>query len=163
MQSIKLFVQGEGLAQIEVLEVEESSTVQAVVEQAQDKGLIFESDSCVMVEDSKEELELDTLLDITCNHYCLHVNRQRRIKVTVHYNGEQIERKFPPSKTIQRVKRWATRRKGFKIPDGDAAKLDLKLCGVDDFLNDEVHIGTLISSPDCELSFDLAPIQRVEG
>ena len=163
MKSIKVFLQGEGLAQIEVLEVEESCTIQAVIEQARDTGLIFEDDSCVMVEDSKDELKLDSLLDITCNHYRLHVNRQRRIKVTVHYNGEQISRRFPPSKTVRRVKRWATSQKGFDIPKRDAVELELKLCGENEFLDDEVHIGTLVSFPNCELSFDLAPKQRVEG
>ena len=166
MESIKLFLQGEGLAQkIEVVEVEKSCTVQAVIEQARNKGLIFKDDSCVMVEDSEVEVKLNSVLDIAglSNHCRLHVNRSRRIAVTVNYNGEQIEQKFPPSKTINRVKQWATGQKGFNIPERDAAELNLKLCGVNEFLDDEVHIGTLVSFPACKLSFDLAPKQRVEG
>ncbi|MGH9947628.1 MAG: hypothetical protein ACRD6X_10530 [Pyrinomonadaceae bacterium] len=91
----------------------------------------------------------------------LHINRCRKIAVTVNFNGRSIEETFPPSTTVGKVKKWADAK--FEIDKLDAPKHALQICGTARRPDEDVHIGTLTASPDCRVCFDLVPKERVEG
>lgn len=91
----------------------------------------------------------------------LHLNRCRKVAVTVNFNGRSIEETFPPATTVGKVKKWAD--KEFEIDKLDAPKHALQICGTARRPDEDAHIGTLTASPDCRVCFDLVPKERVEG
>ncbi len=47
METLKIFVQGEGLSQIEVVDANSGDSVQTVLEKAKGKGLIYMDESTI--------------------------------------------------------------------------------------------------------------------
>ncbi len=91
----------------------------------------------------------------------LHLNRCRKVAVTVHFNGRSIEETFPPATTVGKVKKWADKK--FEIDKLDATNHALQICGTARRPDEDAHIGTLTASPGCQVCFDLVPKERVEG
>ena len=100
--------------------------------------------------------------DEVCGPLRLHVTRCRHIEVTVRFNGEDAARRFPPSATVERVRRWAARR-AFHLSPRDAAEHVLQIQGTTIRPDRDVHIGTLTKGETCAVAFDLVPCKRVEG
>lgn len=168
MTQVELFLQGEGLPDIILVRVPRDGTVRDVLEAARAHGLSSaggDASTVVMLEDSDDALDLDAALESAGirNRGRVHVHRCRRVAVTVNYNGRQIERDFPPSATVRRVKRWVDSKDGFDLRGIDATEHLLQLCGSTERPDEDVHIGTLTSLPGCLLCFDLVAKQRVEG
>lgn len=166
-EKIELFVQGEGISDIALVRVPREGTVQDVVEAAAEHGLRVdgEEELLVIVEDADEALDLDTplrTLGIT-HRDRVHVNRCRRVEVTVNYEAEQKTRDFSPSTTMKKVKKWADGKHGFDLGDVDAAEHLLQICGSNTRPDEDAHIGSLVGAPSCSLCFDLIPKKRIEG
>src|SRR5262245_19960935 len=112
MSEIEVFVQGEGIPAIALVRVLRDATVRAILEAAKLHGLLTDEAGgapSVFLEDSDTALMLDIpLKDAGIDHRGrVHIHRCQRIGVTVNFNVGQEERSFPPSATIERVKRWA--------------------------------------------------------
>lgn len=165
---LQLFVQGEGIADIQLVRVAEQSTLrelfgklgssftEATAASAADE-FIF------LLEDSEQELASDkSLKEIGIkNRERIHIHRCRKVKVSVNFNGKEIADEFPPSRTIAKVKRWAD--KQFGIEGVDATEHALQICGTAKRPDEDVHIGALVRHPNCQVCFDLVPKKRVEG
>ncbi|MCZ7600609.1 MAG: hypothetical protein M5U09_26750 [Gammaproteobacteria bacterium] len=93
----------------------------------------------------------------------VHVHRCRRVAVSVNFNGDTTGEDFPPSATVGRVKKWAVSKKAFNLQSVDATEHVLQMCNSSTRPDEDVHIGTLVTAPDCRLCFDLVAKQRVEG
>lgn len=168
-ETVEIFVQGEGLAEIQLVRVPHDGTARDVVQAvransaagsnlpAVDEGII------IFLEDSERELELDIRLkEAGVGHrHRLHCHRCRRIEVTVSFNGDNRTHSFPPSQTVAKVKRWADDQFGFK--GVDATEHALQVCGTSTRPDEDVHVGALVQHPNCKLCFDLVPKKRVEG
>lgn len=162
---IEIFVQGEGIEQIKLVNVPRSGTVRSILEAVweQEYPRDKENQLVVLIEDEEDDLDLDQPLDKAGirQRSRVHVHRCRRAEVRINFNASQHERKFPTSATVGRVKTWAV--KVFSLDEVDAAEHVLQICGQTDRPDQDIHMGTLVRYPDCAICFDLVPIQRIEG
>lgn len=163
MKTIDLFYQGEGLGEIAHLELEAEVTFAAL------KALLAEKhgalqDAMLFLEDQDEPFDDSTLISEYAGAQGLkiHIHRCRHIEVAVTFNGETVDRRFPPSATIARVKRWAAERK-FGMSDDEAGEHVLQISGTHDRPAPGTHIGTLTDGKVCALGFDLVADERVNG
>lgn len=77
-------------------------------------------------------------------------------------NGTNLCRVFPPSTRIVKVKHWAAGafdKSGFEGVD----EMALQLAGTTERPTDDVHIGTLVTHPTCEIAFNLIGKPLVQG
>lgn len=165
---LQLFVQGEGIADIQLVRVAEQSTLRELIGKL--GSALAEADAAsaadefiFLLEDSERELASDkSLKELGIkNRERIHINRCRKVKVSVNFNGKEIADAFPPSRTIAKVKRWAD--KQFGIEGVDATEHALQICGTAKRPDEDVHIGALVRRPNCQVCFDLVPKKRVEG
>ncbi len=168
-KEIQLFVQGEGVEEIQLVRIHERLTLrelagklpaafaEIIVSGTEVTELIF------LLEDSEHELPLDKpIKDIGIKHRGrIHIHRCRKIKVSVSFNGREVAEAFPPSKTIAKVKHWAD--KEFGIGGIDATEHALQICGTAKRPDEDTHLGSLVRRPHCQICFDLVPKKRVEG
>ena len=165
---IHLFVQGEGIAEIQLMRISEQSALRELIEKLPVLAAVQASgskadDFIFLLEDSDRELDSGkTIKQLGINNRDrIHIHRCRKIKVTVNFNGREASDPFPPSKTIAKVKRWAD--KEFKIDDVDATEHALQICGTATRPDEDAHLGSLAGRPNCGVCFDLVPKKRVEG
>lgn len=168
MSEIEIFLQGEGLPEITLVRVPANGTVRTIIEAGQTHGLRIadgKDRSVVLIEASDEPLELDASLEAAgIGHRSrVHVHHCRKVAVTVNFNIQQVTHMFPPSITVEHVKKWADDKKQFNLQGVDATDHLLQLCNSTVRPDEDVHIGTLVQSTSCAVCFDLVPKQRVEG
>ena len=163
MNVIDVFYQGEGIREIEHIEVGDDHSFSAVKAILIEKhGL--EKDLLIFLEDCDEPI--DELLIVrehagSCGIKA-HLHRCRHIEVTVTFNGEPAHHRFGPGTTVARVKRWAAEHK-FGMSHEEASEHVLQLTGSHDRPAPGSHLGALAACPSCRLAFDLVPDQRVNG
>lgn len=165
-QNIELFVQGENVANIELITLPSEARVRDIVEAMKAKGLAHHGDNetiIVLLEDDEHELVLDARLhDLGVRHrQRLHCHRCHRVHVGVTFNGIEKMHSFPTSATVGRVKGWADEK--FELEGVDAVEQELQVCGTTTRPTEDMHIGTLVHHPHCDLRFTLAPKERVQG
>jgi hypothetical protein len=163
MKTIDLFYQGEGVAEIEHLEIELDTTFADLKARLIDKhgGA---ADALLFAEDEDDPLDdAQTVKDRAGGKGLkLHLHRCRHITVAVTYNGETIDRKFAPGATVARVKRWAAER-NFGMTDEEAGEHVLQIVGAHERPSPGTHIGVLANRKTCGLAFDLVADERVNG
>jgi len=163
MKTIDLFYQGEGVKEIEHLEIDPDTTF------ADLKARLIEKhggvpDALLFVEDEDDPVDNKQTVKERAGGKSLklHLNRCRHIEVSVTYNGETIVRKFAPAATVARVKRWAAERK-FGMTEEEAGEHVLQIVGTHERPAPGTHIGALALRKSCALAFDLVPDERVNG
>jgi hypothetical protein len=163
MTSIDIFYQGEGLLDIQHLEVGPEATFGVV------KALLLErhaglTEALLFVEEEEAPIEDIILVKDrgTASGVKVHLHRCRHVETTVAFNGQQIERRFSPAATVARVKRWAAVEK-FGMTSEEAGEHVLQIAGKHDRPAPGTHIGTLTNGRVCGVAFDLVPDQRVNG
>jgi hypothetical protein len=170
MKPIDIFFQGNGLSDIAVVTASREDTIAAVLSKLDHADKEHE-DLLVFIEDLPGALDRDAvveeLLPLTSDEDALgslrlHVSRCRKVDVAVRFNGEDARRGFPPSATVERVRRWAARR-AFGLSPRDAAEHVLQVQGTTIRPDRDTHIGVLTSGKTCAVAFDLVPSKRVEG
>lgn len=168
-QELRLFVQGEGLAEIHIAQIDSNATVVELIKAVATKvgGEFAAAEAAgglvVTFEDEEKEIfQKDTLKKAGIrNRSRVHIHRCRKVKVTVNFNGETAADNFPPSTTVGKVKKWADKK--FDIDKIDATEHALQLCGTSTRPDEDTHIGMLTKHPSCSICFDLVPKRRVEG
>lgn len=167
MKKIEIFLQGEGLKDIHLVQVSPEGTMDDVLSEAKRLGAPAEGSLGAFLEDSEGVHPHDASIESAGIHHRsrVHCHRCRKVDVTVHFKEHTLTRASPPSMTVEKVKDWVDRelKKGERMKDIDAAEHALQLCGATDRPSEDTHIGTLVSYPDCRLCFDLVPKIRVEG
>lgn len=164
-EDIELFLQGEGIEETKLIHISSESTILAVLEQAKKNGSPSDGDLLVFIEDGEEPLPVDQPIKAAGfrHHGRIQAHRCRQITVTVNFNGAEKSHRFPPSTTVARVKKWAVGEHGYNLKPVDAAEHVLQLCGSNKRPDDDIHIGSLTTSPTCSICFDLVPKVRIEG
>ena len=161
IMKIRVFLQSELLADVEVIEIDSSAGVNGI--RAAALQLIKEphdaKELLLFVEDDDNEDALN--LKAIPDGLRVHLHRLKAIDVTVRYVGKEVKRTFRPSATIARIKRWAG--KDFGILPSDAAELMLQISGSDTRPDLDVHVGSLVKKPAHAICFDLVPAPRVNG
>jgi hypothetical protein len=163
MESIDVFYQGEGLREIEHIEVRPDHTFGIL------KALLIEKhglqgDVLIFLEESDEPFDEALIVREHVGPAGLkaHVHRCRHIEVNVRFNNETVHHRFGPGAIIARVKRWAAENKFGMTPE-EASEHVLQILGTQDRPSPGTHLGALTSCPNCRLAFDLVPDQRVNG
>ena len=108
MEQLTIFYQAEGLASVEVIEVERETTVVALRELLGKKHG-WPSEVVLFAEDIDDELDTTVLVrefEIAAGTK-LHAHRCRKIDVSVSFNGVAFPHVYAPSATIVRIKRHA--------------------------------------------------------
>jgi hypothetical protein len=166
---LKLFVQGESLAEIQVVKISSDKKVGGLVEEiavrvggefavAHAAGVLI----VTLENDNKEISQEDTLEKAEVHDRSrVHIHRCRKVKVVVNFNGEDNADAFPPSTTVGKVQKWANKK--FDIDKIDATEHALQLCGTATRPDGDTHVGTLTNHSTCSICFDLVPKRRVEG
>ena len=163
MAAIDVFYQGEGLADVEHIEVGPEQSFDALKTLLVHKhGL--DSDVIIFLEDSDEPLDEHQVVreHVGSAGVKLHLHRCRHIEVAVTFNAEMVHRRFGPGTTIARVKRWAAEGE-FKMSKEEASEHVLQISGTHDRPAPGTHLGALTSRPACRVAFDLVADQRVNG
>lgn len=165
MEAIEIFLQGKDIPNIVLVKLVSDGVVRDIITTAGEHGLKITEDEqpMVWIEDTEEPLGLDlTLAEAGVRSRSrVHVHTCRWVDVTVIYNGQSRGRRFSPSTRVERVATWAVQE--FHLPEADAAEHVLQVTGTTDQPNEDVHIGSLVHSPSCSLSFDLIPKTRIQG
>ena len=163
MASIDIFYQGEGLREIEHIEIDESQTFRNLKTLLVKKhGL--ESAVLVFLEDADEPIGEDAILREHSGGAGIkaHLHRCRKIDASVTFNAKTVQHRFAPGTTVARVKRWAAQDKFGMTPE-EASEHVLQIAGTQNRPAPGTHLGALTSAPNCRLAFDLVPDQRVNG
>ncbi len=163
MTAIDVFYQGEGVREVEHIELGPDHTFASL------KSIIIEKhglepDVLIFLEDSDEPLDELLLVREHAGHVGVkvHVHRCRHVEVAVTFNNETVHHRFGPGATVARVKHWAAEHK-FKMSPEEASEHVLQIKGTHDRPAPGTHLGTLAACPHCAVSFDLVPDQRVNG
>jgi hypothetical protein len=163
MTAIDVFYQGEGLREIEHIELDPDQSFSAI------KAVLIEkhrlpADVLIFLEDSDEPVDELVKMAMHAGSPCvkLHVHRCRHVEVAVTFNGQTVHHRFGPGTTIARVKRWAAQDK-FKMTPEEASEHVLQITGTHDRPAPGTHLGTLATCPNCQVAFDLLPDHRVNG
>lgn len=158
---IEVYVHTEGSAEPQLLPVSSDGQVRDLL--ATDDPTV--SGESLWLAEQDEPLDVDiSLVDAGVIDRC-HVHRGccTSVKARVHYNGLAYDRPFSPATLIAQVYRWAAGDGGFKLPSEEIPRHALIVRGTSEFIDSEVHIGSLASSPRCDVDLDLVPKKRFEG
>ncbi|HEX8464769.1 MAG TPA: hypothetical protein VF627_09160 [Abditibacterium sp.] len=161
---LRIYVQVEGEKKPHLVEIPSDARLKDVLAPLAEKGVHVGDDIVMFVEDEEDELPRDNHLhEHGIKHRSnLHCHRCRKIEVRVSLNGTNLCHVFPPSARIAKVKAWAAdafAKSGFE----DTHEMALQLAGTTEQPNADVHIGTLVSHPTCELAFNLIGKPLVQG
>ena len=164
MKKTQLFLQYEGNRRIELVEIDPDSPIREIIAAAIRAGLPEECRAEAVVFGEEGETPLDAAMTLTAagvrDKQRIHVHRCHKIDVTLHFNDLTDKHHFPPSATVEHVKRYFVHK--IHMSPVDATEHVLQLCGTTDRPEPDQHIGALVSRT-CSLCFDLVPIKRVEG
>jgi hypothetical protein len=163
MDTIDIFYQGDGLREIEHIEVGRDHTI-AMVKEILITKHGWGPDTLIYLEDVETPLEEQHVIIELCGPagVNLHLHRCRHVEVAVTFGGETVHHRFAPSATVARVKTWAAVSK-FGMTKEEAGEHVLQITGTQDRPPPGVHIGTLASCPACRVHFDLVPDERING
>ena len=163
MNTIDVFYQGEGIAEISHIEITDDAATFAVL-----KALLAErhgiQDAILFIEDEEEPVdEACRIADrATEKGIKIHGHRCRHVEVTVTFGRKVVENRFSPSTTVARVKRWAAEREFGMTPE-EAGEHVLQIAGKPDRPAPGTHIGALTDGKVCGVAFDLVPDERING
>lgn len=155
MSTMEIIVEGEGLADVEAIHIDEGSTGREIVAAVALKSGFRAEEGLLFVEDCQAPLDLELIVPTESVGRIHHVHRVRQIEVSVFYQRRQIEKRFSPATRIQRVLDWAVSPEGFNIDKAIAPEMELALHGSMTALPKEAHIGRYLRHPQHCLAFDL--------
>lgn len=164
MEKVNVFLQGEGIANSEHIEIEVGTKVSKLKKEVCKKYQHLEEKKVAIFEENVEE-PLDEEMVISAkadNNIFLHVHRCHKIEVTACFSGSTANRSFGPGAPISVIKKWAAI-KEFNMTEEDAGEHDLQISGTTTCPDDDSHVGSLVEHPNCGISFDLIAKVRVQG
>jgi hypothetical protein len=153
--NIEIPIEGEGLADVELVAVETGSALEVLVIAVSAKTGIAVEELFIFEEDADEPLGLDLVIEEVRAGVTHHVHRARRIEITVNYLGLSPSKDFPPSARVQTVLDWAVRVPEFKIDATIAPEMELALAGETKELPKRAHIGRYVKHPHHRLDLDV--------
>jgi hypothetical protein len=152
---VEIIVEGEGLAEVEIIRIEEGSAGREIVAAVAVRGGFPAEEGFLFLEDSEEPLDVEVIVGEENTGRVHHVHRVRHIEVSVFYQDRRIEKRFSPATRVQRVLDWAVGPRGFNIDKAIAPEMELALHGSNITVPKDAHIGRFLRHPEHCLSFDL--------
>lgn len=140
-----------------LVEIDETVRFEEIVVEHGEEG------SGAWLEEVDEELDISLTageLEIRERSH-IHINRCRRIAVTVRQDAEK-SRDFSPSATIAKVYDWATGPEGFDLLPAEKVKHTFVICGTQTEPDKSAHVGSFANA-ECAACFNLVPKHRSEG
>lgn len=154
--TLEIAVEGEGLAEVEIIRLPEGGTGKEIVIAVAGRGGYPAEEGLLFLEDRPEPLDLAlVLVETEVAGKVHHVHRARQLEVGVFYKGEEKNNVFPPSARVQRVLDWAIGKDGFNIDKTIAPEMELALHGTETALPKNAHIGRYVRHPHHTLKLDL--------
>lgn len=164
MKTIQIYVHGENDRESKLVEVSENASVREILTKYQQEfpGSGSSDEIELFIEDEEEYKAKDEAGENAGikNRVHVHCHRCKKVKVAVEYNGQSITLHVAPSATAKKILKKAA--KDFKISDGDAADLLLKLHD-GTVLQPTDHIGSFVAFPHCHLKLLLTANKQVQG
>lgn len=158
----KIFVDGDGLSALEIIEVEDGKPLEDIVIRFAEKTGRSREGLVLLLEDKGEPLDLTILIeDHEHKHLHHHVHSHKELEVVVNYLHHSERHRYPPSTRIQTVLQWAVTVRKFEIDPSKAAEMVLTLPGQSDALAGSDHIGRY--AKDKCVEFNLAPGHLHQG
>ena len=165
MADIEVFLQGAGVSRVVLVKVPADGHVKDLVEVAKQHGLNASEHEGprVWLENVDEPLDSDAGIDAAGikSRSRVQVHMCHRIAVAINFQTKTKSHPFAPSATIAVVKAWAVEK--FELSAVDATEYALQVCNSTERPSEDTQLGSLTSSPQCAVCFDLVPKQRVEG
>lgn len=155
IEDVEVMVEGEGLAEVEIVRVRQGSVVGEIVAAIAAKSGFAVAEGLLFVEDEEEPLDLALVVVKEMSRKVHHVHRARQIEVAVYYKDQREDRRFSPSARVQRVLDWVNGPDGFKIDSAIAPEMELALHGQTAVLPKNAHIGRFVAHPHHAVEFDL--------
>jgi hypothetical protein len=154
---MELFIHTSGNEHPGIIEIEGTALVRELLVEGEPDGRIW-------LEEADEEISLSITIEAAGirHHHHVHRGRCHRVEVVVRYNGKRYEHAYAPATTIKAVEAWAFGPKAAGLSPEQAAKHVLAV-GADHFLEDGVHVGSLVTPGSCEVVLDLLPRSRFAG
>lgn len=145
---MRLLVHTEGSPTPRVIETEKTLTVSEVIEKLELGG----EEYVVYRVDAEEELAVEERLD---DDDCeLAVARKAKDDVTVVFNAEPIEKKWPPQRKVSKIFAWAVGEKGFDLPRDQRPEYELAVEGATDPADADAPISAYADA-ERRITFDL--------
>lgn len=153
---IELLVEGEGLADVQVISVPERCRGREIVVAVARIGGYAAEEAFLFVEDGDEPLDLAAVIEEPAARRVHHVHRAEHVDVIVYYQGQHVEHRFRPSTRVQRVLDFAVGPDGFKnIDRAIVPELELALHTTTKALPKNAHIGRFVRHHEHRLELDL--------
>lgn len=153
---IEIYVHRSAEERIEIREIKPTATVGEATDARDDEHVWLE----------ETEAEVDTTATIAqagLRHRShVHVNRCKRVKASVTFNGVTKEREFHVSTRVERVFDWAVSKRGFNLTPTDATEHTLQVTGTTIQPDPGDHIGSFVTEH-CTVLFGLVAKIRNEG
>lgn len=160
-QSLEIYLHGKGAPQ--VLPAVSSETLRAFLARSDalpgEGQFVFVGDAIEDRDNGDEDAHLPAELERTladlgiARHGHVHTRVVRRVRVTVHYNGQEVQRRFSPAATVELVTAWAKRK--LKLDPQASADLVLALKPSLEQPRPDQRLGELLTPGAHELEFDL--------
>jgi hypothetical protein len=163
MSVVAVFVQAEGLREVQSLEIESNAKFRDI-KAALATQYGFGEEVLLFVENGEEPVDelIEISLHVVQGAVKVHAHRCRRIEISVRFNNETVEHSFSPAATVARVKHWAAVKK-FGMTEEEAGEHALQIAGTHDRPHPGTHLGSLAECPQCRVAFDLVPDERING
>jgi hypothetical protein len=154
---MELFTHTPGNEHPEIIEVTTTAEVRTLLVEGDLDGHIW-------IEEVDEEVDLDITLEAAGirHHHHVHRGHCHRVEVVVRFNGN-FEHTYGPATTIKTVEKWAFGPEVANFSKEQAAEHVLAEPGADHFLEEGVHIGSLVKPGSCTVTLDLLPRSRFAG
>jgi hypothetical protein len=154
---MELFTHTPGNEHPEIIEVEATALVRTLLVEGDLDGHIW-------IEEVDEEVDLDITLEAAGirHHHHVHRGHCHRVEVVVRFNGD-FEHTYGPATTIKPVEKWAFGPEVANFSKEQAAEHVLAVPAADHFLEEGVHIGSLVKPGSCTVTLDLLPRSRFAG
>lgn len=162
----RIFVHARGIPGVQAVEISDADQVSSLITKAKELGFQDNGPALVFAEDSVGPIAMTaTLADAGLqDNASVHIGRCVRVPVTARYAGKpDIVRDFSPAQRIEHVFKWAIGKQGFDLTPQDALDFALQLCGQQGALNNDDHIGSLLTGDECNVCLDLVATDRIQG
>lgn len=151
----KLYLHKQGQTETELVEVEETITVEELIARHGEPG------HSAWAEDGEELVITELAIEAVGERGHIHVGPHRQIDVTVRYETGDKSREFSPGTRVLTVLNWARSEHGFDVPESQRGGLGLFIANSTTPLDHAEHIGVLTTEHHLRLT--LAPVSRPQG
>ena len=160
----RVYLQSESLPDVQLVEVDfisSAKTLKAACMATLPED-VRQQDFHLFEEENEFEIGEHDIEQLNKQHGVrLHLHRCKHVGVTVRFMDKTVQKKYAPSATIGRVKKWAAHE--LCMAPNDAAEHVLQIAGTTQQPDVDVHIGTFAKCPECAVDFDLVPAHRING